>query len=129
MIAEKKEQSAPSDQFLLSPVDYMIQFEKENHAGLESQHAPLSGQTTSELATPSPIQLASKKSTFEQLSASNPITHTTNQSSGLPIDIAVTAIAIGICCYSFARKVMFRKPKTMIDMGHESPKTELKLKA
>jgi hypothetical protein len=56
VLSEKREQPVKpirSDQFLSTPLDCMIQFEKENHAGLESQSASTSKQTTAELATPS----------------------------------------------------------------------------
>lgn len=94
-VTDKKEQSVRLSQFLSSPLDCMIQYEKDHHAGLESQS------TEPALVTPATAQ--------ENIVSNN--THETNRPSGLPIDIAVTAIAIGVCCYAFSRKFLYKAQK------------------
>ncbi|MDR3615060.1 MAG: hypothetical protein P4L53_15980 [Candidatus Obscuribacterales bacterium] len=119
IVPEKKEQAIQPEQILSSPLDCMIQFEKENPAGLKNQTVSASEQATAEVVTPSKVQDKTLSVTARS----------SNQSSGLPIDIAITAIAIGVCCYAFSRKFLFRERKTTISKGREAPNHELNLKA
>jgi hypothetical protein len=109
--AEGSEPTAPCP-LLTSPVDCMMQFEKENHREAKSDTTFVNQRPRVELSESTTRNFEENKDLSIENNTAISVRPAGNQASGLPFDIAVTAIAIGVCCYAFSQRFLFRERNT-----------------